>query len=58
MAQHVLEGTRTTEHTALSLTPRHKSITTPHAQINRFSSRRCPGPPVKVHWRIKTLGEL
>lgn len=58
MAQHVPEGTGTTEHTALSLTPQHKSITTPHAQINQFSSRRCPGPTVKLRWRIKTLGKL
>lgn len=56
-AQRALEGTEATEHTALPVSPQHKSRTTPRTQINQFSSRRCP-EPTKVCWRIKTPGKL
>lgn len=58
MAQCELEGTGTTEHAALLVSPRHKSRMTPHAQTDLFSSRKCLGPVVKVCWRIKTPGKL
>lgn len=56
MAQPAREGTGTSQHTALPVSPRHKSRMTPHTQTDLFFSRRCPGPLVKVCWRIKTPG--